>query len=241
MTAMTQSQQGCRNTLLARLPEEDYQALAPHLQLVPTPFNTVLFERDKPIDYVYFPCSGAHSVLAVMQDGAMVEVGTVGNEGLSTVEILIGGDVASERVVCQVPGESLRMPAAHFREAVAGDTPLRRLAHRYLQAYISQVSQSVACNRLHSIEERFARWVLMSHDRVPGDELQLTQEYLACMLGVHRPSVSLVARTFQQAGIIKYSRGVITMLDRPALEEACCECYFVVRSQFERILGVASS
>lgn len=241
MAAIAQSDRECRNALLALLPDEDYEKLAPHLQRVPTPFNTVLFERDKPIDYVYFPCSGAHSVLAVMQDGAMVEVGTVGNEGLSTVEILIGGEVATERVVCQVPGESLRMPAARFREAVAGDTALRRVALRYLQAYLSQVSQSVACNRLHSIEERFARWLLMSHDRSPGYDVQLTQEYLAIMLGVHRPSVSLVARTFQQAGIIKYSRGTITVLDRPALEDACCECYFVVRKQFERTLGISSS
>lgn len=241
MTSISQQQQECKNRLLALLPEEDYQAIAPHLQLVPTPFSTVLFKRGKPIEYAYFPCSGAHSVLAVMQDGAMVEVGTVGNEGMSTIDLLIGSDVATETTVCQIPGESWRMPAARFKEAVAGDTALRRIAQRYLQAYISQVSQSVACNRLHSIEERFARWVLMSHDRVSGSEVQLTQEYLAIMLGVHRPSVSLVARTFQQAGIIKYSRGMITVLDRPALEEACCECYFLVRRQFERAFGISIS
>lgn len=240
MAGASPSIQRCKNTLLALLPDDEYQALARHLQLVPTPFSTVLFERDKPIEYVYFPCSGAHSVLAVMEDGAMVEVGTVGNEGMSTVDAIIGSEVATETIVCQIPGESLRLPLARFREATAGDMPLRRIAQRYLQAYLSQVSQSVACNRLHSIEERFARWVLMSHDRVPGDEFQLTQEYLAGMLGVHRPSVSLVARTFQQAGIIKYNRGTIAVLDRPALEDACCECYFVVRRQFERALGTAA-
>lgn len=237
MTSHVESVRECRNALLALLPDEDYRSLAAHLQLVPTPFGTVLFERDKPIEYVYFPCSGAHSVLAVMEDGSMVEVGTVGNEGLSTVDAIIGSEVGTETIVCQIPGESLRLPIGRFREVIAGDTPLRRIAQRYLQAYLSQVSQSVACNRLHTIEERFARWVLMSHDRVPGDEFQLTQEYLAGMLGVHRPSVSLVARTFQQAGIIKYARGTIAVLDRPALEEACCECYFVVRRQFERVLG----
>lgn len=241
MASVPQSAHECKNFLLALLPEEDYRALRSHLELVPTPFNTVLFERDRPIEYVYFPCSGAHSILSVMADGSMVEVGTTGNEGFSTVEVLIGGELSTERTVCQVPGESLRMPAAKFREAVTGNTALRRIAQRYLQCYLAQVSQSVACNRLHSVEERFARWVLMSHDRVPGDEFQLTQEYLASMLGVHRPSVSLVARAFQQAGIIKYSRGTIMILDRPALEEACCECYFTVRNQFERLLGKSIS
>jgi CRP-like cAMP-binding protein len=172
-----------------------------------------------------------------MEDGAAVEVGTVGNEGFSTVDLLTGSEIATETTICQIPGEALRMPTAKFMEAIAGDTPLRRITLRYLQAYLSQVSQSVACNRLHSIEQRFARWILISHDRVPGDELQLTQEFLADMLGVYRPSVSLVARTYQQAGLIKYTRGRITILDRAGLEEACCECYAVVRKNFERAIG----
>lgn len=233
------SQTGCerRNRLLALLPEDDYRSLSLDLHLVQTSFNSVLFERDKPIEYVYFPCNGVHSVLAWMENGAAVEVGTVGNEGFSTVDVLMESDTATETIVCQIPGESLRMPAARFRQAIRGDTALRRIALRYLQAYLSMLSQSVACNRLHSIEERFARWVLMTQDRVSGNEFPLTQEYLADMLGVHRPSVSLVARMYQQAGVIKYSRGTITVLDRPALEDACCECYDIVRKQFERLLG----
>jgi CRP-like cAMP-binding protein len=237
MTLSAASGHKCNNALLALLPDDEYNRLLPHLQLVPTPFNAMMYERGQTITHVYFPCSGAHSILATMENGAAVEVGTVGREGLSVVEVLMGSDVANETTVCQVPGESLRMPLAAFRDAIAGDTALRRIALRYLQAYMSQVSQSVACNRLHSLEERFARWVLMSHDRVPGDEFQLTQEYLAIMLGVHRPSVTLVARAFQQAGLIKYNRGTMTILDRPGLEEACCECYGVVRKQFERLLG----
>jgi CRP-like cAMP-binding protein len=237
VNSVPKSARECKNRLLAMLPEDDYQALAPHLDLIPTPFGMALFERDKPIEYSYFPLTGEHSILAFMEDGAAVEVGTVGNEGFSTVDLFLGTEIATETTHCQIPGFALRMPAAKFKQAISGETPLRRIAARYLQAYLSQVSQSVACNRLHALDERFARWVLMSHDRVQGDEFQLTQEYLADMLGVHRPSVSVVARTFQQAGLIKYSRGIMTILDRQGLEEACCECYRVVKKQFERLLG----
>lgn len=227
----------CRNTLLSLLPDSEYDELWPYMELVPTRSSHVLFEQGQPLTHVYFPCSGAHSVLAVMKDGAAVEVGTVGNEGFSVIDILIGSEVASETTVCQVPGESLRLPAAIFRKAIAGDTVLRRVAFRYLQAYMKQVAQSVACNRLHALDERFARWVLMSHDRATGDEFQLTQEYLAIMLGVHRPSVSLVAQSFQQAGLIRYNRGTMTVVNRQGLEETACECYAVVRAQFARLLG----
>lgn len=236
MNALARSAHKCGNKLLALLPDKDYEALLPHLTPFPTPFNQVLFERDEPFEYAYFPCSGGHSILAVMENGATVEVGTVGNEGMSSVDLVLGSEIATETMICQIPGESLRMPVAIFREAIAGDNPLRRIMLRYLQAYLAQVSQSVACNRLHSLEERFARWILMCHDRAQHSEFQLTQEYLADMLGVHRPSVSLVARMYQQAGMIKYSRGTITVLDRGGLEEACCECYRIVKRQFERLL-----
>jgi len=226
----------CRNVLLAMLPDAEYQALEKHLELVPTPFDMVLFERDKRIEYAYFPCSGEHSVLSVMENGAAVEVGTVGYEGFSTIDLLLGSEIAAETTVCQIAGEALRMPAGVFQKAVSGDTALRRITTRYLYAYLAQVSQSVACNRLHTLDERFARWVLMSHDRVEGNEFHLTQEYLADMLGVHRPSVSLVAKTFQQAGLIRYVRGSMTILNRSGLEEASCECYRVVRKQFDRML-----
>lgn len=237
MTSVTQSARECKNLLLSMLPDEEYRSLLPHFELISTPLKFVVYERDRPIEHAYFPLSGAHSILAVMEDGASVEVGTVGNEGFSTVDLLTGSDIATETTICQIPGESIRMPTAKFREAIAGDTALRRITLRYLQAYLSQISQSVACNRLHSIEQRFARWILMSHDRNPGNELQLTQEFIADMLGVYRPSVSLVARAYQQAGLIKYYRGKVTILDRAGLEDACCECYAVVRKHFERAIG----
>jgi CRP-like cAMP-binding protein len=227
----------CENYILSHLPENEYQAIRPHLERFPTPLRTIIFERNKEIEYTYFPLSGEHSVLAIMEDGAAVEVGTLGNEGMSTVDTLTGGMTAVETTICQIAGESLRMPVRKFMEALERLPEFKRLCYRYLQAYLSQVSQSVACNRLHSTEERFARWILMSHDRVKGDEFHITQEFLAIMLGVHRPSITLVARAFQQAGLIKYNRGTVTVVDREGLEEASCECYGVVKQQFLRILG----
>ncbi len=175
------------------------------------------------------------SVLAFMESGAAVEVGTIGKEGFFGLELLVGATHWTETTVCQIEGDSLRMPAKAFLDAVAGETPLRRITQRYLMAYLATVSQSVACNRLHNIEERFARWILMTHDRVEGDRFFLTQEYIADMLGTHRPSVSLVAGAFQQAGIIKYNRGWMTIVDRAGLEEASCECYEAGKSQLAKL------
>lgn len=231
----------CSNLLLSSLPEQEFQSLLPHLERIKTPLKFVIAERDQRIQYVYFPLSGSHSILAIMEDGASIEIGTVGYEGISTIEVLTGAELATGTVICQIAGECLRLPLAKFKEAVAGDTALRQMCFRYLQAYLSQVSQSVACNRLHTLEQRFARWILMSHDRVPGDTFQLTQEFLADMLGVYRPSVSVVAQGFQQAGLITYNRGTIHILDRQGLEGACCECYGVVRKNFERALGKSMS
>jgi len=220
------------------LPESEYQALHPHLKYIDTPLDFVLFERDKSINYAYFPLVGEHSILARMENGAAVEVGTVGYEGMSTIDLILGGDLAAETTVSQIAGNALQMPAQVFKEMMASDTVLRRVVLKYLQAYLGQVSQSVACNRLHGLEQRMSRWLLMSHDRMKRDEFQITQEYLAMMLGVHRPSVSLIAGTLQRAGLIEYKRSMIRILDREGLEQVSCECYGVVRAQFERLLGV---
>jgi len=229
------------NHLLRLLPPEEYQRIAPSLQVVRAEFKQVIFERHQAIEWVYLPIDSVFSVLTYMHNGDAVEVGTIGNEGLSGIDLLIGADHASETTICQVAGQSLRMRAADFRQHVATDTPLRRVAMQFLQVYLGQVSQSVACNRLHTIEERFARWVLMTHDRVRTDRFHLTQEFLADMLGVHRPSVSLVASAFQQAGLIRYSRGNLTIVDRAGLEGMSCECYGVVKERFQRVLGLSRS
>jgi CRP-like cAMP-binding protein len=225
------------NRLLGSLTDADYRELSPDLQLVHLQRKQIIGERGHPVSEVHFPCGGVLSVLAYMHSGAAVEVGTIGKEGMFGLELLLGATHWTETTVCQVEGDSLRMPAAAFRAAITGDTPLRRVAQRYLMAYLTLVSQSVACNRLHNIEERFARWVLMTHDRVNGDEFFLTQEFIADMLGVHRPSVSLVAGAFQQAGYIKYSRGAMHILNRAGLEDASCECYATSRAQFETLLS----
>lgn len=231
----------CENLLLATLSEQEYASLAPRLHPVHSPNKEVLGERGKAVRYVYFPCTSVLSVLSTMSNGAAVEIGTVGNEGFLGIEVLAGSDTSAETTVCQIEGDGLRMSVGDFKEAIAGDTPLRRIVQRYLLVYMSLISQSVACNRLHSIEERFARWVLMTHDRVKGDEFYLTQEYLADMLGVHRPSVSLVAGAFQQAGLISYRRGHMTIVNRQGLEDTCCECYEIASGQFDNLLGLRRS
>jgi CRP-like cAMP-binding protein len=237
MASVPKTPQECGNFLLSTLPEQDYLSLVPHLEVVETPLHMVLFERGKPMQFAFFPVTGQHSILARMKDGAMVEVGTVGFEGITAVDLLTGGEVASETTVCQVPGDAIRMSAAAFREQLEVNKGLRHAAFRYFQAYLAMVSQSVACNALHTIDQRFARWVLMCHNRARGKPFQLTQEYLASMLGVHRPSVSVTAKKYQDAGLVQYQRGVITVLNPEKLEQAACECYQVVKEQFETFLG----
>jgi CRP-like cAMP-binding protein len=228
----------CRNLLLAKLTDDELRPLLPLLEYVEMKVREVLVRQGDPIEYVYFPSAGAYSCIVYMEDGSGVEVGTIGNEGFTNIEMLFDATVATETVVCQISGTSLRMHANDFRSVLGTCPALCNLLKCSGQAYLAQVSQSVACNRLHSTDMRFARWLLVTHDRVQGDEFALTQEFLAAMLGVHRPSVSVVAGLFQQAGIIRYSRGHMTIVDRARLEESSCECYAAVRGQFERLLGM---
>ncbi|MDQ9169590.1 Crp/Fnr family transcriptional regulator [Oxalobacteraceae bacterium R-40] len=228
----------CQNYLLSKLSDEDFQELLPTLHLVESKAREELYHQGEPIEYVHFPCDCAHSCLIYMEDGSAVEVGTLGNESFTGIELLLNATHAVETVICQVVGHSLRMSVADSRRALEKHPAFRRLLQCSAQGYLAQVSQSVACNRLHSVDMRFARWLLVTHDRVKGNEFNLTQEFLAAMLGVHRPSVSLVAGAFQQAGIIRYSRGKMQILDRDRLEEASCECYAMVRDQYVRLLGI---
>jgi CRP-like cAMP-binding protein len=235
MTAYANSSGFAANHLLANLPAPDRRALAAELAPVHLPRGEVIGARGQPATHVYFPCSGILSVMAYMHAGASVEVGTIGKEGFLGLELLVGTSEWTETTVCQIAGDCVRMPAPAFLAAVDGDTPLRRICQRYLMAYLANVSQSVACNRLHTIEERFARWVLMTHDRVGADRFFLTQEYIADMLGTHRPSVSVVAGAFQHAGFIKYSRGWMTIENRAGLERFTCECYAATANRCARL------
>jgi CRP-like cAMP-binding protein len=227
-----------RNRLLDRIPDDELAQILPFLETVDLVVGDVVTKQSDEIRHIYFPCNCALSCVVYMEGGSGVEVGTIGNEGFTCVEALFDARIALETVVCQIAGSSLRMQIDDFRTILGRSGELTRLLHCSGQAYLSQVSQSVACNRLHSVDMRFARWMLITHDRVRGDEFHLTQEFLAAMLGVHRPSVSTVAGMFQQAGMIKYSRGRVKILDRSLLEEASCECYTVVRKHFERLLGI---
>jgi CRP-like cAMP-binding protein len=228
----------CQNHLLAKLTDDQFRPLLPFLDLVELKVKDILVRQGDPIEYVYFPGNGAFSCIVYMEDGSGVEVGTIGNEGFTNIEMLLDATIATETVVCQVSGTSLRMTANDFRTLIPDARALSKILKCSGQAYLAQISQSVACNRLHSTDIRFARWLLITHDRVQGDEFEITQEFLAAMLGVHRPSVSVVAGLYQQAGIIRYTRGRMKILDRARLEDSACECYGMVRGQFERLLGV---
>jgi CRP-like cAMP-binding protein len=226
----------CPNRLLRMLDEDEYRALMPSLQRVRLTPRTVVGERGTPAGAVYFPCNCVLSVVTLMRDGTMVETGAVGSEGFAGMEVLLGSECWSDTVLCQIEGDCLWMKAADFCSAIGHRGGLRRATLRFLAAYLGLVAQSVACNRLHKVEERFARWMLMTCDRVGGDEFYLTQEFIAQMLGVHRPSVSAVASAFQQAGLIRYARGRVTILDRDGLERASCECYALRARQIEALL-----
>jgi len=222
---------------LRALPPESFARLAPVLEVVQLPTKVVLWEPDTPIQHVYFPHSCAMSVIVQLRDGVCVEAHTIGREGFLGVSVLLGSDTASTRAVVQVAGEASRLSSSAFRHALAKDDALRQFSLLYAHAVLDQTSQSVACNGRHDLPKRCARWLLMTRDRVDRDEFRLTQEYLATMLGVRRATVTGAALMLQRAGLIKYSRGRVTILDRDGLEKASCECYDVVRKRYDQLLG----
>lgn len=225
------------NHLLARLPPAAYDRLLPHLRPVPLKQDAVLHKARSPIEHVYFPTRGVTSFLTVLHGGTAIEVGTVGNEGLVGSTAFLGAASSPHKVIVQVAGDGLKMEAATLAAEARADGPLRDLLLRYQTCFMFQVSQSVACNGLHSVHQRCCRWLLMTHDRVGADTFHLTHEYLGFMLGVRRASVSLVLQPLQDRGLVQYRRGKITVRDRKGLEVAACECYRLVRDEFTRLLG----
>jgi len=216
MSSAEKSRPARGNYLLSLLSEDAYAVLVSNLERVQLDVKQVVHECNKPFGDVYFPTTPMISAILPLMDGAAVEVGTVGNEGFSAVEMLAGADTPINTFVSQIPGKAMRMSIADFKHALEAVSGLRKLAFAYLQCYMAQMAQSAACNSQHSVEARFARWMLITHDRVEGDDFKLTQEFMAQMLGVHRPSVSLIANQFQLAGMIHYSRGNIRILNRKA-------------------------
>ena len=194
-----------------------------------------IYRPDEPINVVYFPIDCVLSVVTRMKDGNQIEVGTIGREGVSAIPLLLGGTTTANECYCQVPGSVVRIDAELF-QSLKANAKFRQLLDRYVQAYVNMLGQLAACNRLHSIYERCARWLLMTQDRVDSSDIHLTHEYLAMMLGTQRSGVSIAAGTLQNAGFIRYGQGMIRILDRAGLEDASCECYEVAREQFGGLL-----
>ena len=225
------------NRLLALLTPRDYASLRPHLERLPLVYGQSLYQADEKLEFVYFIETGVGSLVNTMANGQAAEVGTIGNEGVVGLPLVLGDDRAPTAVYIQVPGEGLRMKAPLFRQALAQSPALQVVMLRYVHALFNQVAQSAACNHFHSLEQRCCRWLLMTRDRMDTDKFLLTQEFLAMMLGVQRPGVSIAAGGLQRAGLITYTRGHVTILDVVGLQKLSCECYGVSKKEFDRLLG----
>lgn len=226
-----------RNILLNAMPGAAREAIANAGDDVELVLKDVLYDILEPVRHVWFPYTGVVSWLSTDGSGNLVEVATVGKEGFVGMPVFLGAGATTGRGMVQIAGAGLRVAAADFQRIVEAHEPSRAVLNRYTQALFAQIAQGVVCNRVHSIDERCARWLLMTHDRVDGDTYLLTQEFLAQMLGVRRASVTVAAGILQKAGFIDYSRGKITIVDRAGLEGATCDCYWIVRHEFERLLG----
>ncbi len=224
-----------RNHLLAALPREDFARLEPHLELVPLPLGWAVYESGGQQGYVYFPTTAIVSLLYVMADGDSAEIAVVGNDGLVGIALFMGGETTPSRAVVQSEGQGYRLKGLLLKGEFERGGELQHLLLRYTQALITQMAQTAVCNRHHAVEEQLCRWLLLSLDRLPSNELTMTQELIANMLGVRREGVTQAAGKLQEAGVIHYSRGKITVLDRPKLEALVCECYAVVRRETDRL------
>lgn len=229
------------NRLLAAVDGDELSRLVAHAAIVRQDFRSTLFKRGEEVRYVYFPISGLYSLLAPATDGDTVEVGTVGREGFLGIGVHLGVDTAYCTAIAQVPGEAVRIEAGAFKEEVGRCATVTTVLGRYIHALYVQTVQWVACNRLHSLDERFARWLLSSADTLGSDALPLTHDFLAKMLGVRRPSVTLAAGALQRAGLIESSRGMIRIVNRPGLEGISCDCYRLVRAHYDELLDGAEN
>jgi CRP-like cAMP-binding protein len=225
------------NRLLGLLPPRDYKRLRPNLHRIPLEYRQSLYRANKPIEFVYFIETGVGSLVNTMRNGEAAEVGTIGNEGVVGLPVVLGDDRAPTSVYIQVPGAGLRMKATLFKKELARSASMRAVMLRYGHAFFNQVAQSAACNHFHTLQQRCCRWLLMTHDRMQSDEFLLTQEFLAMMLGVQRTGVTAAAGALQRAGLIRYKRGNVTIIDRRALMQRSCECYGVSKREFDRLLG----
>ncbi len=229
-----------QNHLLAALSAEEYARLLPHLELIPMPLGHVLYESGAQVRHVYFPITSIVSLLYVMEDGASAEIAIVGHEGIVGVSLFMGGETMPSRAVVQSAGHAYRLKGQLLKDEFnrfggRRSGALHNLLLRYTQVLLTQMAQTAVCNRHHSLDQQLCRWLLLSFDRSSSNELVVTQELIANMLGVRRESVTEAAGNVQRAGLIEYNRGHITMIDRPGLEARACECYAVVRKEFDRL------
>src|SRR6202790_2828195 len=225
-----------QNHLLDALPASAYERLASHLELVPMKLGEVLYESGVQLQYVYFPTTSILSLLYVMEDGASAEIAIVGNEGILGISLFMGGETTPSRAVVQSAGHAFRLKAALLKNEFGRFGPTMHLLLRYTQALLTQMAQTAVCNRHHSVDQQLCRWLLLSLDRLSSNHLIMTQELIANMLGVRREGVTEAAGKLQKLGVIEYGRGKITVLDRPMLEQLCCECYAVVKKETDRLL-----
>ncbi|MDP2332956.1 MAG: Crp/Fnr family transcriptional regulator [Reyranella sp.] len=237
MAAKRKAADAQANRLLGLLSPRDYRRLQPHLERIPLTYRQSLYRARQRLGFVYFIETGVGSLVNTMKNGQAAEVGTIGNEGIVGLPLLLDDDRAPTSVYIQVPGAGLRITAARFSAELARSASMRKVMLRYAHALFNQVAQSAACNHFHTLQQRCCRWMLMTHDRMQSDEFLLTQEFLAMMLGVQRTGVSAAAGGLQRAGLIRYSRGVVTILDRRGLLQRSCECYGVSKREFDRLLG----
>ena len=224
------------NELLAALPEEAFATLLPHLEPAPLPLGMAVYESGGKQTYVYFPTSGIVSLLYVLEDGSSAEIAIAGRDGLVGISLFMGGETTPSRAVVQSAGEGYRIRAAVLKKMFENGGPLQHLLLRYTQALITQMTQTAVCNRHHSVNQQLCRWLLLSLDRLPSNELVMTQELIANMLGVRREGVTEAAGKLQAEGLIQYRRGRIQVLDRAGLEACVCECYAVVKKEYARLL-----
>ncbi len=225
------------NRLLARLPQEEIKRLRPHLETVSFTLGEVIYEAGGQQSYIYFPTTAIISLLYMMENGSSAEMGVAGNEGLVGVALFMGGNTVPNRAVVQSAGDAYRMKTKVLQEEFARGGMFQRFLLRYTQALMTQMSQTAVCNRLHTVEQQLCRWLLLSRDRLNTDELVMTQELIANMLGVRREGVTVAAQRLQEDRLISYVRGRIQILDRSGLEATVCECYTVVKNEYDRLLG----
>jgi len=225
-----------QNRLLRALPLADYESLRPHLESTPMELGAVLYESGSQLRHVYFPTTCIVSLLYVMLDGSSAEIAVVGNEGIVGVALFMGGETTPSRAIVQSAGHAFRLRADYLKQEFKRAMSLQHLLLHYTQALLTQMAQTAVCNRHHSVDQQLCRWLLLSLDRLPSNKLTMTQELIANMLGVRREGVTEAAGQLQRSGLISYKRGQITVLDRPGLEAQCCECYRVVKKEFDRLL-----